>query len=367
MGLLTVLTKPRFTLAMISLSREAKRLGKPWDDYVSGAALRARMVTLRHPSRWGLPAEWDITDEPFVTDPDLAAALAARRKGDWKPVARVLESIGTDWARRAHAVDLLAAHTWSDRTSWLDKWLTAEPESPDAAVVRLGWLVAHAWVLRGADRAHNTSAEQFAGFHRVLRTAVEQAKRASALAPDDPTPRQHFLTIARGLGFPPARFPELWADLLRCDPSHRGGHRHALQYWRPHWYGSYPKMFAFADEAAAKSPALASVRIVAAVEACEDHPDTWRAPELAQAVDTTLAWVDGDGDGADSPTVREDRALLAVALVELRRYDEALAQFRVLDRNADASVWGRLWGDERMGFTYTRARAYQHVRPTTVD
>ncbi|MEU4806487.1 DUF4034 domain-containing protein [Actinosynnema sp. NPDC023587] len=359
---LTTLLRPKMLRTLVSLAREARRAGQPWDHLMDSGTITARQIVRAHPSRWGLPAESEVTGDRLVEDPALLAALAGRDAGDWRAVERLLTEVGADWERRAYCVKVLTEHDTPDDAAWLRAWLRARPESADAITARAYWLVHQAWVLRGSALAAQTTDEQFAGFHQVLEAAYERAEEATRLAPDDPTPWCLLVLVSRGLGVGREPFRRFWDNLVERAPAHRYGHDHALQYWRPHWSGSYPEMFDFAERAAASSPALSALPLRAALEADEGTEGAFRTAEVARAVDATTAWL--DSGKAFPPHALTDRSLLALALVRAGRAEEAVEQFRVLGRQVDDVVWGRIEGRPRDGFLRTRATAYRQVRPT---
>ena len=51
------------------------------------------------------------------------------------------------------------------------------------------------------------------------------------MLPDDPTPWNTLLTLARGLRRDHDEFRAMWTELIARDPLHHNGHLQALQYW----------------------------------------------------------------------------------------------------------------------------------------
>ncbi|MEC3975109.1 DUF4034 domain-containing protein [Amycolatopsis sp. H20-H5] len=266
----------------------------------------------------------------------MAAAEAAARNGDWVPAADLLTGISTDWDQRAFAVRALGDAA-ADDDSWLRAWRAARPDDPDVAVVHADGLVALAWQIRSSARAEHVSSDQFAGFFRTLEEAETAALAASELAPADPTPWRVLLTTGRGRQLDNDAFRERWAELVARDPLHRGAHDQALQYWCHKWFGSDELMFEFAEQAAVKSPSLSILPVVAAFEAEAREVKAWQHERTRRALDQALRWL--NGDGANHPSTRNDRAYAALALVENKRYDEAVEQFRHLGTHADAIAW----------------------------
>ncbi|MGW7530939.1 DUF4034 domain-containing protein [Amycolatopsis sp. NPDC054798] len=287
-------------------------------------------------SRFGLPADDEITDDQVL--PELVrAARDAYQAGAWQPGADLLAGIGTDWDRRSTAVGVLSKAAADDDTA-LKAWRAARPDDPDAAIVHADSLTNVAWQIRTAQRASQVSAEQFAGFHRVLEQADEANQIAAKLAPDDPTPWEKRCSIAMGRQYSHDDFREVWDGVLARDPLHVGAHGRALQYWCAKWFGSHELMWEFAEEGAAKHPKLAWLPLAAAFELwAADVKNPWQDKRVEKALDTLLPWLDGDGQ--DTRDARDSRAFAARALVELNRGEEAVEQFRRLGAHADGFVW----------------------------
>lgn len=152
-----------------------------------------------------------------------------------------------------------------------------------------------------------------------------------------PTPWTSLLSVALGRQVPRKDFDAIWTGLTNRVPLHRGGHNRALQYWCEKWCGSHDRMLTFAAEAAAKSPALTPLPLIAAFEAALVRSPIWRTDYLERALDPALAWL--DGPGVDHPNTRGDRPYAILALLQNKRYDEAVAQFRQLGTHADSDLW----------------------------
>jgi len=319
--------------------REAKRRGISMDELqneLSAEELLAIISKVPDVTRWGLVPNSAIITEGFINDPALKSALAAVQKGSWEPAAELLSGTETDWDRRYYYVEKLAKLA-ADNDSWLKEWRSAKPEDPGAAAVYADSLAKLAWQIRGGLVASETGDEQFAGFFRTLQEAQEATQKAIELAPEDPTPWATLITIARGLSTERTEFEKIWLELVTRAPHHRAGHDQALQYWCAKWHGSDELMFAFASEAAKKTPALSALPLQAAFEYESTDQKVWQRKEIRHAVDATLRWV--AAEGKDSLFANNDRSFAAVALVENKRFDEAVQQFRIIGPRADSWVW----------------------------
>lgn len=310
-------------------------------------------------ARRGMVPDAALSSDVFVADPALASARLAAFAGDWHPAAELLASTIGDWDRRTAAVNVLADVAPDERT-WLRAWLADRPDDPDAKVMEAAALVAVAWQRRGSARSRSTTREQFGAFHTVLRLAETAAWQAAEAALADPTPWVGLISVAMANSMRPNEFAGIWAGVTERARHHRPGHTRALQYWAPKWSGTADRMLEFAAEAAAKSPSLSPLPLTAAFEAAMDGIPIWRSGYVKRALDPALAWLDGAGE--NHPATREDRAYAILALLENGRYDEAVAQFRLLGGHADAHVW-KFSGDVRKAanpiarFAHSRALA----------
>ncbi|MGK3200484.1 DUF4034 domain-containing protein [Amycolatopsis sp. MEPSY49] len=330
--------------AAVALVKAARARGMSVEDYaktLSPAELAQYVpeddkpkVEMPDVALWGLPPDDAVTSAKFVADARLAEAVAAYRAGDWQPGAALLDDLGTDWDRRAFAVQQLGDAA-ADDDAPLKAWRTAGSAAAEA--VHAQGLVALAWQIRTSFTPEHVSEDQWAGFFRVLEEAEAAARAAAEAAPDDPTPWFTMLTVARGRQYGNDDFRAVWAELVGRDPLHRHGHEQALQYWCAKWFGSHEQMFAFADEAVAKAPKLAGLALVAAHEAEAKEVEAWKSERTGRALDVVLPWL--AGAGRDHPANLRDRAYAAKALVVNSRCDEAVEQFKVLGAHADALVW----------------------------
>ena len=314
------------------------------------AALEQRVTGLRpgarrlDPAAFGLPARTDLDttrNRPPGPDAEALARIAAEGTDDWRPFAARLTPAGDGAGLRGRRIDELAGHAAKD-DGWLRAWRTAEPASPDAAIVHAAALVQLAWEVRSGLRAEHVTREQFDAFHRILREAVDAFDEAARLAPDDVAPWEGRLPIAMGLGWSHEEFGKAWQEVVTRSPYHHVAHRTALQYWCRKWRGSHELMFGFAEQAAAGAPPeslLSGLYLIALheYELTRDDYGAWRTPEARHAVDRVLA--DLRTVPAEDPRAPALRHLLAYALTHDRRWAEAVEQFRLVDRYIDSAPW----------------------------
>jgi hypothetical protein len=332
---LSLLFKPKELITVIRLMREAKRLGVEIDELPTDV-VAAHVLPKTHPERYGLVPDAEVTTTPPIEDLALAAVKDDVRAGNWENAADLVAATYGDWDRRQRVVWALADLAAKDDT-WMNDWQTARQGDPHWIVVYAMSLVALAWDIRGSATSDQTTREQFEGFHRVLFEAREAAGVAAAVLPDDPTPWNTMLTLARGLQVNHDEFRAIWTELVSRDPLHHNGHSQALQYWCRKWHGSDEEALAFALEAAAKSPKFLAMPLRAAYEAESTSPDMWKSPAVVSSLDALLARL--ADEGADTYALRDDRGYAIYALLELQRFEEAVGQFRALGALADAGPW----------------------------
>ncbi|MFI1969059.1 hypothetical protein BLA24_26465 [Streptomyces cinnamoneus] len=288
-----------------------------------------------------LPPERQNTERSFP-DPEADAVVAALARGDWQPAAQALAATGTDWERRSALVGIVAGEAAKD-DAWLRAWEAARPGDPAAAVVKASAKVTVAWDIRGAAWAKDTTAEQFAGFHRMLAEAREDFDRAVSLAaPEDPTPYAAQIALYKGLGAPHEEMRKLWAEVTARAPYHFGAHRSALLYWYPRWHGSDELVREFAWGAARTAPPGHLMTLLPLLH-WHDHLDD-DAPDVAyRSVDLTImvdaALMDVAACRPDHPRLAEARHFLAFILTTQERYAEAVEQFRRVDGHVGAEPW----------------------------
>ncbi|MFD7323878.1 hypothetical protein ACFV9D_22700 [Streptomyces sp. NPDC059875] len=318
-------------------------------------ALSARSATLGF-----LPAAQLDTKRFRPEDPALTAALDAARDGDWKPAAELLAATtaGPDWETRSFQTVRLGRLAAED-DSWLTAWETAQPDSPDAAVVRADSTVTVAGNLRGSATAKNTTQEQFDGFHRMMRQARGEIARAAELNPADPTPLIGEIWVALALGYPHDDMRALWEGITERAPHHYSAHYSALQYWCQKWRGSVELAQEFTDHAVATAPPGSLLTALPLISWYEHesfgHTDRgYAAPELPALVDALAA--DVSAAPAEHLRLNEARLLLAWYLVELDRHAEALEQFRLVDGYIGAFPWN-YYGDPAKAYVKARERA----------
>ncbi len=327
---------------------------------------------LRHGSAVGadLPPDDAVTVDA-VADPELRSALTAAGTGDAGPARELLAltRLGAQWERRSVCVSALAECALHN-PGWLEGWLAATPEDPDAVLVKADLCIQQAWEIRTGYRARHVSEDQFRAFFALLDDALPVVASAAELNPTDPVPWEIALTHARGSQAPRAVFDAYWAEAVARSPHHYGCHATALQYLCDKWYGSHEEMFDFAERAAAGAlpgSQLHALPLIAAVEyevVSDDStadgpvaPDRVRAA-IARALELSAWYEPGDPEAAGF------RNRLALMLIMGERWTEALDVFRAIGVHAREFPWAYV-GESRKEFLEFRLGVRMQVASGT--
>lgn len=142
-----------------------------------------------------------------------------------------------------------------------------------------------AWEARGAALASQTSQEQFREFFRRLKMAENCLDEVVERDPTDATAWSFLVTSGMGRQVDRAEVERRFAGAIRQHPWHQRAHTAMLQYLCRKWYGSHEEMFAFARQAAARSPAgspLAALVADAHIEYWLDLPSGDDAKYMSQ-------------------------------------------------------------------------------------
>lgn len=289
-------------------------------------------------TRWGMPPKHALSTDLSRPVPVIGAAVAAARNGDWRPAADLLNRSYGDWPMRAAAVHALGEAAGDDG-AWLEAWRAAGTGADrDIAVVDAHGLLWLAWKLRGNKLPEYTEAQQHDAFYQTLARSEAAARKATELAPQDPTPWCTLVTIARGRGYDNNTFTAVWRELQARDPLHRAGHEFALMYMGDDEPVSYDTLFAFAERAAAASPSLVFLVIQAAF-GYEDHNEKiWQDAKIHRALDVLLGWLASPAGGSHV-YASSDRRWAAYGLVSAGRGAEAVPLLAQLSTDASGRPW----------------------------
>lgn len=181
--------------------------------------------------------------------------------GDWQSASEFLRTV-TDPDDRAFYLRICA--DVNGVQDWIEQWIAAEPDSTLPLLVRGAHGVHWAWKAHGAPIAKHMVTDQFGEFYRRLKTADASLRAVTERNPADPTAWSFLVTACRGLRMEPVEAERRFAGAVAHHPWHLAAHVSMLQYLCEKWYGSHEQMFAFAREAAAKSPAGSPLAVLVA-------------------------------------------------------------------------------------------------------
>jgi hypothetical protein len=190
--------------------------------------------------------------DPCLGDPAARALHGWLTQRNW-PAARDFLQTVTDPDDRSFYLGVCAEVDGVQ--DWIEQWIAAEPYSTLPLLVRGAHGVYWAWEARGAARANQTSEEQFREFFRRLKMAENCLDAVIERDPTDATAWSFLVTSGMGRQLDRAEVERRFAGAVAQYPWQRRAHTAMLQYLCKKWYGSHEDMFAFARQAAAKSPA----------------------------------------------------------------------------------------------------------------
>ena len=274
----------RLFLFQPRVKRSVRRWARRWNPAA---------VWVRRPfdaGRYGLVPRAELSAEqagpalPMYRIKEMQAIADAAWEGDWRAPASYLEAAGEDWDERWDRLEFLL-QLLHNGEAWLDMWRKERPDSCDAATLRAEWLLRTAWQIRGHGFAHQVPADRMARFREMVPAAIDAAKEAALLAPEDPGPWVVMITGARAARYSHAQFRVLWKELVARAPFHYVGHWQALQFWCAKWAGSDDAMFQFAVETMHRAPAgspLAGIYLHALAEH-ESRRGTGALPATAES------------------------------------------------------------------------------------
>ncbi|WP_418961161.1 hypothetical protein [Streptomyces tritici] len=294
---------------------------------------------------------------------EMQAVAQAAWAGDWRPAAAYVAAAGDDWDSRWSRTEVLQQIADED-DAWLEAWRSEQPDNCDAATVHAGLLLHRAWEIRGVEYAPMVPAERMQQFQALLPQAMNAAHAAAELDPRNPGPWVVMITAARAMSYSHKQFRGLWEGLTARAPHHYMGHCQALQYWCGKWHGSDRRMLAFARRAVGNAPAgspLAGM-FLHALQELDTRGGTGR--EQARKSRRTLARITQslaqvDPDDENLPQLRH---LLAYYLLQARRHEAALEQFRLIGRWCGAFPWTES-DDPVAAFDNARGRAAKRTKP----
>ena len=186
--------------------------------------------------------------DPDCGDTSLSSARHDIVIGRWQGVRDLMRVTGPDWLARGHRVRTLAQACTGSSTA--ESWLTAEPYSADALLLRAATETARAFNL-AITAGRGTPIDQ----DRVD-AAVTACLQAAEAYLDDPTPWISLISVSRlyAAGVRRQELARWWDELHQRDPYSVEGHLQILHYYSARWHGTHGLMYDFARDAAGVAP-----------------------------------------------------------------------------------------------------------------
>ncbi len=243
--------------------------------------------------------------------------------------------------------------------SVMDEWVRVHPASHAAWLVRGEFYMSYGWQARGVGGGRDGSKEGQRLMVDRLQVAKRDMEKARQLNPGDISSSIGLMQVAKGLGLPYAELERNFQNVIAIDPGNYAAHVAKQEFLMLKWYGSHEKMFAFANEAKAKSSQYPHLGIVWARAYLEQshrsrdpgskvpdplfNLDTWRG--IQSVFDTYLA---------QHPDRLRTRSLYAYIAYLAKQYHVASDQFDYLGyRWVPSDLWGSLK-------YYNESRAFTH-------
>ncbi|MFG2138969.1 hypothetical protein [Streptomyces sp. NPDC048650] len=267
-------------------------------------------------------------------------------------LAQVIDDAGTDWDRKAHRLQVLAA---SAGRSLPGIWHQHSPRHQGA-------LLLHAWsdLVQARQQPSGTD----------LSETRETCRRAAELLPADPTPWTLHLATLRLERRPTRELSPIWREIKDRDPWNREAHLQALGYLSPEECGSSVLVLDLLDGLRASMPPDAPTAGLELTAIVRNHQravaigglmalgaaEVWRRADVAKALDQAASdWL--TPGFLTHAAARADLNLLAYALLKSTRNAEAGAVLRATEGMAAPWPWSAD-GDpmERFSHFYERHR-----------
>ncbi|MFF3515788.1 hypothetical protein [Streptomyces sp. NPDC002573] len=250
-------------------------------------------------------------------------------------VEHLLRESAEDWDRCTHRVRVLA-RTGNHRL--FEAWCSQRAEDPYA-------LVLNAWSTLELALVN--------GDLTILRHLERTCRRSAELMPGHPTPWVALLAVQRRLQRSPHEVMQVLREITRRDPWHREAYRQMLCYLSPEECGSVASLLDFVDEAQEDLPPDAPAIGLHLAALTDVYHRTvlksnigwitsrhyWAAPPAKRVLDQAAAHWTRPGFLSHAAALA-DLNLLAYALVEAGRMQEAADAFRAIDGTVTTWPWG---------------------------
>ncbi|MEU8591394.1 hypothetical protein AB0C59_31035 [Streptomyces sp. NPDC048664] len=280
---------------------------------------------------------------PAADDRELASVCVEVRAGRYLGAHGLLAETREDPGLRAHRSLVLASEAADSDLA--ERWLAEEPGRESALL----------WARVAVLRALRAADGQDPRAPALERIALAACRRATDLAPYDPTPWVARLALTRlheirepaprGLLTAPPGPWQLFSHILRLDPTHREGHHRFLAYFFTRNGGSVNAAWDVAAFLGQRAPATSPLRLLPLVALVESHDPSqpladrvWDQPQWrATALAVYRSWLPEAAGYRFTPVL--DLAYLAHALVMAEREFEARAVLMAMGPYASRMPW----------------------------
>lgn len=134
-------------------------------------------------------------------------------------------------------------------------WITSNPRSSLAYLIRAQYYTDTAWLIRGSDYARAVPAEHMRGFHDFLQKAANDVRQSIALDPGIPWSYSLWVKITAGSGDSAQLAQAFDAGVARF-PAYYPLYQIKLNYLIPKWGGSAELMYSFVQQYGGKAAPL---------------------------------------------------------------------------------------------------------------
>lgn len=285
---------------------------------------------------------------------------------DWHAAHDFLQAV-SDPDDRSFYVDICAGVNGVQ--DWVEQWIAAAPHSSLPMLVRGAHAVRWAWKARDAAVARRKPQDQLGEFFRRLKVAEACLDSVVEGDPGDSTAWSFLVTAGLGRHVDRAEAERRFRAAVASHPWHLAAHTSMLEYLCEKWYGSHEEMFAFAGEAAAKSPAGSPLPVLLV----DAHIEYWQSRRVgADASYLSRPDVVAELNAAADHSVRHPAYVrrpgwprlhnaFAFAFVCAGDYRSAAQQFDIIGDLVTDHPWSCLRGDRDgvAAFQDLRERAYR--------
>jgi hypothetical protein len=300
-----------------------------------------------------VPPQGDEPPPPPVDnlagDPDAYRFREDLAEGRWHEFDRFFATL-TDSDVRHFYVNGLA--NIDGRPEWIEQWVAARPDSL-LPVLFSGWHRSFwAWQARGSGRAHTVKEDTWPIFQSRLVAADRELVRAAALDDRDPLPYVRSIWVAMGLSLGQEEVRRRFAEAERRAHLNIGACYAMIQATARKWGGSHDAMFAFARWVAKEAPEGHSGHKMIALA----HVERWLdLPKEEKPAYFQSAEVKGEIRAAADRSIRSpayvggiisaaDRNAFAFCFTQMKDYDAALEQMRLIGPRITSAPWQYQYG-----------------------